>query len=222
MSIAKFSFLNAAYATIAPYLLPIIAVVVGLFLILSLTTSYVYTGDTIQDRFESMIDIFSNFFGTIIDTVKNGFDNIIDAIKGLIPSIDDIWNNIKDRVTALIPDLSGIYEYIDGKYQDAKDLISANLTGVYDYIDDKYEDLKDIVTLRISDLRSSIDDMIHDYVIEDIFEPMFNWVDYDWDHSKWIPWNLYYGIKQTVIHFVEQIPAIDWLNDNYDKLRDLV
>lgn len=203
MSIDRSSIFSALFAYVSPYILPAICVIVALFIVISLTTSYVYTGDTIQDRFESMIDIFSNFFGSIIDTVKNGFNNVMDAIKGLVPSIDDIWYSIKVRVNDLIPDMP-------------------SLSGIYDYIDDEIDDLKYIVTSRISEFKDAVDGMIDHYLVDNVFEPMFKYVEYSWDHSRWIPWNLYFGIQQSVTHFVNQIPVIDWLNDNYDKLRVLI
>ncbi|KGK99371.1 hypothetical protein LI82_05040 [Methanococcoides methylutens] len=220
MSVTNFSFFNVAYATIAPYLLPIIAVVVGLFLILSLTTSYVYTGDTIQDRFESMIDIFSNFFGSIIDSVKNGFNNVMDAIKGLIPSMDDIWEGLKDRVMSYVPDLSGIWDEIKGNVQMMIDYAVPTMNDIWTFIQDKIDSTYDFVGQTKDQIENVVMDTINDYFIAEGLDPLFDWMaDYQWNYNASLLSNLWDGTEALTEAIIRRIPGMDWIIDNATSIE---
>jgi hypothetical protein len=178
-----------------------IVAIFGILILLGGTFLYSQaTGDTIGDRFDNVIDVVSGFFSTIIDSVKNGFQNMVDAFKGLIPSMDDIWNNLKNRVDAMIPDLSGIYDYIDEEIDDAL----STLSGFKDTIED---------TAR---------DVVHDYLIGDVFEPVTGWWGYEWDYSKWIPWNLYYAAEEMIYSVIEDIPGMGYIMENARAIEDFL
>jgi hypothetical protein len=176
-----------------------IVAIFGILILLGGTFLYSQaTGDTIGDRFDNVIDVVSGFFSTIIDSVKNGFQNMVDAFKGLIPSMDDIWNNLKNRVDAMIPDLSGIYDYIDEEIDDAL----SSLSGIKDTIQD------------------TVEEVVDDYLIGEVFEPLCNWIGYDWDYSSGIPMNLYGAGQQFVYYVITHTPGLDWIVENAQKIED--
>lgn len=190
-----------------------IVAIFGILILLGGTFLYSQaTGDTIGDRFDNVIDVVSGFFSTIIDSVKNGFQNMVDAFKGLIPSMDDIWNNLKNRVDAMIPDLSGIYDYIDDSI--------GNLSGIKDYVDERIDSTIGALVDQLKGIEDKVSTVIDDYLIGEVFEPLCNWIGYDWDYSSGIPMNLYGAGQQFVYYVITHTPGLDWIVENAQKIED--
>jgi phage-related protein len=171
------------------------------------------TGDTFLDRFENVRDVITGFFGTIIDSVQNGFQNMVDAITGLIPSVNDIWDSIKHRVDAMIPDLSSVYNYIDNQIDDA-------LSSVYNYIDNQIDDALNSLSGIKDTIQDTVEEVVDDYLIGEVFEPLCNWIGYDWDYSSGIPMNLYGAGQQFVYYVITHTPGLDWIVENAQKIED--
>jgi hypothetical protein len=173
------------------------------------------TGDTFVDRFENVRDVITGFFGTIIDSVQNGFQNVVDAITGLIPTMDDIWNNLKDRINSYI-DFSNIYDYIDDSIDDS----IGNLSGIKDYVDERIDSTIGALVDQLKGIEDKVSTVIDDYLIDEVFEPLCNWIGYDWDYSSGIPMNLYGAGQQFVYYVISHTPGLDWIIENAEKIED--
>ena len=121
---------------------------------------------------------------------------------GYLPDWAQSWNALKTKITSWLPDWAISWDALKAKIDNYIDIPS--LSEIWNYI------------------KTKVDNAINTYIIDKVFEPMFSWVGYDWNYDNWIPWNLYYGTKAAVAHFVNSLPGISWLNANLAKLKVLI
>jgi len=194
-----------------------------LIFILMVQPAVAAESEMIFDTLNSYKDTFVSFFTNVINSVKNGLTNVMDAVKGyissLIPDIPSL-TDIKNYVLSFLPVWAQSWDAMKMKIDGYVHVPS--MSDIWTYVKDKIDSTYNFAGDTWDNMKIKVDAAIEKYVVERVFEPVFDWVNYDWDHNRSVALNIYYGLNATVAHFVNNIPGVKWLNDNLDKLKRLV